>query len=62
MIMEHLEFTGEEAEGHTSEVTCPAPPSVGGRSGGGGGPADSPKQNIPGLQPWLISVVSVFPL
>ena len=62
MIMKHLEFTGEEAEGYTSEVTCPVPPSVGGWSGGGGGPSESPKQNVPRLQPWLISVVSVFPL
>ena len=62
MTMKHLEFTGEEAEGYTSEVTCPVPPSVGGRSGDGGGPSESPKQNVPRLQPWLISVVSVFPL
>ena len=35
VIMEHLEFTGEEAEGYASEVTCPVPPSVGAGVGAG---------------------------
>lgn len=35
MIMERLEFTGEEAEGYASEVTCPVPPRVGAGVGAG---------------------------